>query len=134
MHVPFFGVPVAFPAGPAMLARVTGAPLVPNFFLAEVVEGQRRVVHYLEPPIFVERTRDRDGDILRATTALVAVYERYVRKYATQWYHFFDFFAPPPLAPSPHPAAESPAEGPQGGQGQVAQPVPGASPSGEGRS
>ena len=34
------------------------------------------------------------GDIQQTTAAVVAVYERFVRRYPTQWYHFYDFFSP----------------------------------------
>ncbi len=102
IEIPFFGVPVAFPAGPAMLARITGAPIVPHFFVIDEQEGERKVVHYIEPPIAVAHSRDRARDVHEATAAVVAVYERFVRRYPTQWYHFYDFFAARPPA-----AAES---------------------------
>ena len=98
VELPFCGVPVAFPLGPAMLARVTGAPIVPHFFLLDDIDGERRIVHSIEPPIHVAHTRDRQKDVHDATVALVAVYERVVRRYATQWYQFYDFFASRPLA------------------------------------
>lgn len=93
LEIPFFGQPVAFPIGPALLARITGASIVPNFFVVEEEAGRRRVLHYIEPAIEVAHTRDRDGDIRQATAAVVAVYERFVRRYPTQWYHFYDFFS-----------------------------------------
>jgi KDO2-lipid IV(A) lauroyltransferase len=96
IELPFFGKRVAFPAGPAMLARLTGASIVPNFFMLEEDDSSRRVVHYIEPQIEVAHTRERERDVYEATAAVVAVYERFVRRYPTQWYHFYDFFAPPP--------------------------------------
>lgn len=96
VELPFFGVPVAFPAGPAMLARVTGAPIVPHFFVIDEIDGERKVVHYIEPPIVVAHSRDRTRDVRDATAALVAVYERFVRRYPTQWYHFYNFFGAHP--------------------------------------
>jgi KDO2-lipid IV(A) lauroyltransferase len=48
-------------------------------------------VHY-EEPIEVPHTRDRAADVGRATAALVAVYERYVRRWPEQWFNFFDFW------------------------------------------
>lgn len=101
IELPFFGRPVAFPAGPAMLARITGAAIMPNFFVLEDDETQRRVVQYIEPAIEVAHSRERDRDVYEATAAVVAVYERFVRRYPTQWYHFYDYFAPrsPPSSP-----------------------------------
>jgi lauroyl/myristoyl acyltransferase len=96
LEVPFCGTTAWFPSGPVTLARLTGAPLVPNFFLVEPDGRDRlRVVHYLEPAIDVEHTDDREADVYSALVRLVAVYERFVRRYPTQWYHFYDFFAPP---------------------------------------
>jgi len=83
-----------FPIGPALLARVTGVPLIPSFFAVDEINGKRKLVHHVGPAIFVDNTRDRDGDVRRATEALVAVYEKIVRRYPTQWFQFFDFFAP----------------------------------------
>lgn len=96
LELPFCGRTAWFPSGPAVLARATGAPMVPSFFMVEPGKGgRRRVIHHLEPPIEVERTGDRSADIAKAMTRLVAVYERFVRLYPTQWYHFYNFFAPP---------------------------------------
>ena len=106
------GRPVRFPIGPALLSRVTEAPLIPSFFAIDDSGDKPKLVHHVGPAIFVEKTRDRDADVRRAVEQLVAVYEAMVRRYPTQWYQFFDFFdqpeavvaldaAPPrPLAPS----------------------------------
>lgn len=120
IEVPFCGRTAWFPSGPAMLARVTGAPLVPSLFVVEppAPGSHRRLVqHYLESPIYVSETRDRNADIRQATAALAAVYEGFVRRYPEQWYQFFDFFAPPVASPAaakapPSPAAESRPEQP----------------------
>ena len=97
LELPFCGRTAFFPCGPAMLARATSAPMVPSFFIVEPgVRGRVRVVHHLEPAIEVAHTEDRAADVKEAMTRLVAVYERFVKKYPTQWYHFYDFFAPPP--------------------------------------
>ncbi len=96
IELPFCGQKVVFPVGPALLARITGAPIVPNFFIVEEGGEPHRVVHYIEQPIIVAHTGDRERDIHQATAAVVAVYERFVRRYPTQWYHFYDFFGPRP--------------------------------------
>lgn len=92
MTVKMCGREARFPIGPALLARVTGAPLIPSFFVIDESLGRPRLVHYVGPAVFVENTRDRDGDVRRATEALIAVYEKIVCRYPTQWYQFFDFF------------------------------------------
>ena len=106
LEMPFCGHTAWFPSGPVTLARATGASLVPSFFIVEPGERRLRVVHHLEPAIEVEHTANRERDVASAMRRLVAVYERFVRKYPTQWYQFFDFFdvrAPLPvdgIAPS----------------------------------
>lgn len=90
--VELFGRPAVFPTGPASLARATGAPLMQVFILAG--EDWRRCHFFVEEPIYVARTRDRDADVALATRRLVAVYERYVHRFAEQWFNFFDFWAP----------------------------------------
>ncbi len=101
MELPFCGQTAWFSTGAVMLARATGAPLVPSFFIVEEQAGnRRRVAHYLETPIEVAHTRDRQADIAAAMTKLIAVYERFVLRSPTQWYHFYDFFAPPAAEPA----------------------------------
>jgi KDO2-lipid IV(A) lauroyltransferase len=96
LALPFCGKTAWFPTGPVVLARATGAPIVPSFFIVEPGTADRvRVVHYLEPAIEVEHTRDRAADVALAMAKMVKVYENFVRRYPTQWYHFYDFFAPP---------------------------------------
>ncbi|MCS6915001.1 MAG: lysophospholipid acyltransferase family protein [Myxococcales bacterium] len=95
--LPFCGRPAWFSLGPATLARLSGAPLIPNFFVVEPNPWApcRRALHIVEEPIHVPRTADREGDIRSATERLVAVYERFVRRYPLQWYHFHDFWEQP---------------------------------------
>jgi KDO2-lipid IV(A) lauroyltransferase len=100
LAVPFFGRPAAFPLGPATLARITRAPLVPVFM---VREGPRGFHARVEDPIYVAHSRDREADIREATARVVAIYESYVRRYPLQWFNFHDFWADagePEAAPS----------------------------------
>ena len=94
LMVDFFGKPAAFPTGPTMLARATRSPLIPVFVIAS--RDRKRCEFFVEEPIIVSHTRDRDGDVADATRKLVAIYERYVARYPEQWFNFFDFWAPPP--------------------------------------
>ncbi len=93
----FFGKLAPFPTGPATLARATRAPLIPVFVLTD--DTRRRCRFFVEAPIAVAHTRDRERDVGEATRALVSIYERYVRTYPEQWFNFFDFWAPPPPRP-----------------------------------
>lgn len=90
--VEFFGRPAPFPTAPATLARATGAPLMPVFMLAEA--DRRHCSFFVERPVPVPRTRDREADVAEATRGLVAIYERYVRRFPEQWFNFFDPWAP----------------------------------------
>ena len=101
--LPFCGRPAPFPLGPATLARATGTPLLPTFIIADA--DRTNCTFWVEAPIEVAHTRDRDADVREATERVVAVYERYVRKYPEQWFNFFDFWNPPakqspPMNPS----------------------------------
>jgi KDO2-lipid IV(A) lauroyltransferase len=91
--LPFCGRLAAFPLAPATLARSSGCPIVPVFSVY-ADRGRRQVaVHYGEP-IEVERTSDRERDLRVATERVVAVYQRFVRRYPDQWFNFYDFWAP----------------------------------------
>ena len=82
----------------------TGSPLLPTFIIADAT--RTHCTFYVEPPIEVAHTSDRDADVREATARIVAVYERFVRKYPEQWFNFFDFWNPPaPPRPMPAPAA-----------------------------
>jgi KDO2-lipid IV(A) lauroyltransferase len=87
--LPFAGGAARFATGPAALARLTGAPLVPAF----LVMGPGAEVHvHVEEPISVRRTRDRDADLGAATRAAVARYEHHARAVPLQWFNFYDFW------------------------------------------
>lgn len=87
--VPFFGAPARFPTGPFHLARMTGAVLVPTFI---AYATDHRFEIELGQPIAVPRTGDRDADVRAAMSSWVAVLERAVARWPTQWYTFFDFW------------------------------------------
>jgi KDO2-lipid IV(A) lauroyltransferase len=95
---PFCGRPAPFPLGPATLARATGCPLVPVFVVSERDRGRCRVI--VEPPIEVQRTRDREADAREAMARVVEVYESFVRRYPEQWFNFYDFWDGAAGAPS----------------------------------
>jgi KDO2-lipid IV(A) lauroyltransferase len=92
VKVPFCGMSLPFPLGPAMLARTSGCPLVPVFSLFTDPD-RRRVTVFYEEPIEVPQTRYRNADLYAATVRLVSVYESYVRRYPHQWFNFYDFWS-----------------------------------------
>ena len=97
--LPFCGGLAPFPVGPAMLARMTGVPIVPVFsvFLGS---DRRQVTIIYESPIEVPKSADRDADLRAGMAQVVAVYERYVRLYPEQWFNFYDFWRAPAVPAS----------------------------------
>lgn len=85
--VPFFGEPAAFPLGPFVLARATGAAVVPAFCVM-TAGGRYRLE--VDPPIWV-----KPGEEQTALATTVAALERVIRAYPTQWFNFFDAWSPP---------------------------------------
>jgi KDO2-lipid IV(A) lauroyltransferase len=88
--VTFFGRETIFPAGPARLARLSGAPIV--FGLA-VRLSRGRFRAFLEPPILSDRKADAEEDASNLTQQIASTFERYVRRYPSQWYVFRDIWA-----------------------------------------
>jgi lauroyl/myristoyl acyltransferase len=80
--VPFFGAPARFPLGPFILARASGAPVIPAFCL---LDEARRYVISLGNPIEVEA-----GGEDAALRHWVTLLEEMVRAHPAQWFNFFD--------------------------------------------
>ncbi|KPK48005.1 MAG: hypothetical protein AMJ77_01205 [Dehalococcoidia bacterium SM23_28_2] len=87
--VSFLGHRTYFPAGPARLARMSGAPIV---FGVAVRRPGNRFIAYASPPIFSDRKKDAEQDICDVTQQLVDIFERFVRRYPDQWYVFRDMW------------------------------------------
>ncbi|MDD5556252.1 MAG: lysophospholipid acyltransferase family protein [bacterium] len=84
--VPFFGGPVNIPRGPAEMAVRAGAPLVPTFCVQEP-GGYFRIT--AEEPIRVADDLPHAEKVRRVNEAMVAVFERYIRRYPSQWFAFY---------------------------------------------
>jgi len=87
VRMPFFGDAAAFPLGPFLLARASGAPVLPAFCVLGEQETYRV---FLEAPIWVGTGGEETG--LRE---LVAVIQRYVSAHPDQWFNFYDFWGAP---------------------------------------
>lgn len=87
--VTFCGHDTIFPAGPAWLARWSGAPVV---FGVAVRTPENRFQAHVLPPILAERTDDADRDVQVITQKLVSNLEHFVRRYPDQWYIFRDMW------------------------------------------
>lgn len=85
VSVDFFGEKTSFPAGPVLLARATGAPILPAF---TVLGPDNKYVAIFGPPIPMEWTENRENDILNNVAKIAKVFERNIRAYPNQWYNF----------------------------------------------
>jgi lauroyl/myristoyl acyltransferase len=83
VEVEFFGDTTTLPAGPAMLALRTGAPLVPVG-----VYFRPRGGHYAKigPPVPVERSGRLRDDVVRITQELAHRFEGLIREAPEQWH------------------------------------------------
>ncbi len=88
-ELPFCGAPAEFPLGPFLLARISGAPLLPGIV---VRTGWLRYRVILGEPIRVDSTGDRDRDLRAALERAVRFLEENVRIYHDQWLNFYDFW------------------------------------------
>jgi lauroyl/myristoyl acyltransferase len=87
--VDFLGRRAWFLRTPAVLARLTGAPLVPCF-IERIGAGRFRAE--AEAPIYVDGEGDRDRAIAQATARFAAALERRVRAHPEYWYHFYRYW------------------------------------------
>jgi KDO2-lipid IV(A) lauroyltransferase len=81
-RVRFFGAEASFPLGPFVLARATGAPIVPSFC---ILGDDRRYTITLGEPIRVGAGQERE-----ALERWVAALEHAVGGRPDQWFNFFD--------------------------------------------
>lgn len=80
--IQFFDAPALLSLGPATLALVTGAPVLPSLATRD---GQGRVRGVIEPPVTVTRTADRDADVRALTRRIVERLEYYIDQAPGQW-------------------------------------------------
>jgi len=88
--VTFFGQKVYFPIGPALLALLSDAALIPTFVL--MGEGGKYLC-LAEPPLPVQRTGNRDKDLAANAQGIAEVMEKFIRSYPDQWFTFYDYFS-----------------------------------------
>ncbi len=86
---PFFGRLVPFPAGPALLARRSGAPVVHAH--AER-RGPDRLLVSIDGQDAPDRSLPMTADIARLTASVAAVQERNIAAHVEQWCIFRDLF------------------------------------------
>ena len=84
VEVEMFGAPRRLPAGPAVLALRSGAPIV-CADIYETHDGWRCIFH---PPIEPKTTGDRRADIEALTREIAARFERCIAASPSQWHLF----------------------------------------------
>jgi KDO2-lipid IV(A) lauroyltransferase len=80
-RVPFCGRETLMPSAHVALALRTGAALVPAFAWREGAQLHA----YVEDPLDLPDTGDRESDVREGVRRFAAVLERYVRRYPDQW-------------------------------------------------
>ena len=82
VFVDFFGRPAYTPVGPVAIARKTGAPLLPVFMVRQPDNTHRMII---EPALMLQKTKDKQNDLLENTQRFTYLIERYIRQYPEQW-------------------------------------------------
>jgi len=81
VFVDFLGKKAYTPAGPAALAKASGAELIPIVILRD---GERHTI-VCEEPIGLEDTGDKEKDLIANTEKWSKVLESYIRRYPEHW-------------------------------------------------
>lgn len=100
--LPFFGVEALMPTGPIEVALRTGATVIPSFSRRRAAD---RIDAYLEEPLELERTGDRERDARVNTLRFLERVERRLREDPGQWAVLEAVWQSPEAAPSPPPIA-----------------------------
>lgn len=91
VEVDFFGGRTTMPVGPALVARRTGAPLLPT---AVYFDGERRLCR-IRPPVAVDRTGALRSDLAATTQRLATELEILIDAAPDQWHVLQPVFAEP---------------------------------------
>lgn len=86
VFVDFFGLPACTTPGPARLAMLSGAPVVPAFLIREGGSARHRII--ILPPVEMVHSGDREADAIENTRRCTAVIEAVLRRYPEQWIWF----------------------------------------------
>ncbi len=81
---PFFGYETLTATGPALMARMLDGPIVPVTIHFDKYK-QKHIIQ-VHTPIYVEKTEDKDKDVLRTTILLNEIIEDHIRRYPTEWF------------------------------------------------
>ncbi len=85
--VNFFGHPAPTAPGTVVLAKRSGATLLPVFVMRR--KGNEGYSIVIDPPVELELTGDKEKDILINTQKFTDIIEDYVRKYPSQYFWIY---------------------------------------------
>jgi KDO2-lipid IV(A) lauroyltransferase len=88
VEVSFFGRPTKFLRTPALLAALSGAPIVPCF----VYRDEGRLAVECGPLIRVPAEGDADANVRHAVQQVATLLEQHVRRNPQYWYQFYPFW------------------------------------------
>lgn len=81
---PFFGYETLTASGAAIMARMQDAPIVPITIHYDKFKEKHMID--IQTPIYVEKTDDKDRDVLLTTIKLNEIMEDHIRRYPTEWF------------------------------------------------
>lgn len=87
IKINLFGKEVITPSGPAVFSRTFGCPILPIFMHYDP-DGSCRAKIY--PPIYAEKTKDKDRDLYQATEKLMTILEQEIRSNPPMWFWVHD--------------------------------------------
>jgi lauroyl/myristoyl acyltransferase len=89
IDVTFFGRQTPFVRSPALIARISGAPLLPASMIRQ---ADGRFVGWFGTPVYVDAAEQGDAPLHRATQAVAAQLESQIREYPHLWYQFYSYW------------------------------------------
>lgn len=104
---PFFGRTARFPTGAVEIALKTGAPILPAFCMRDQNDAYIAIG---EPPLFLTPSEDHAADVRSAMEAILATFERYIKRYPDQWHVLEPIWPEKPVVPAvtiPSPPAKA---------------------------
>ena len=87
VKVNLFGKEVITPGGPAVFSRTFGCPILPIFMHYDA-DGSCRAKIY--PPLYAEKTKDKEKDLYQVTEKLMAILEQEIRSNPPMWFWVHD--------------------------------------------
>lgn len=85
IFVEFFNHPASTHSGLALIAWKTGAPIITSYMCKD---GKNRFRMIIDPPLWADKSMDRDIAIMELTKKITARLEKIIREYPSQWFWY----------------------------------------------